>query len=83
MDKHVDHRWDETIQVHCHLGPKGMVKCYEVFAPDALAVAITGHLAALSGRTGSGVKFRVGPKWWKMIFGSAEHIEHQAEEFDP
>lgn len=75
-----DHAWDAPLQVHAHLGHPGKVRCYEVFAEDPLAVAITGQICALSIETGSGRKFRVGPLWWKRIEENAVEIERAAEE---
>lgn len=80
--EHRNHAWDEVINVHAHLGLPGEVRCWDVFAPDPLAVAITGHLCSLSIRHKPGEKFRVGPKWWARMRENAEGIERQSLEAD-
>lgn len=77
-----DHEWPETLSVHAHLGLPDRVKCYDVYAPDPLAVAITAHLCALSLEHPPGQKIRVGPLWWKRIRENAGFISVQAEELD-
>jgi hypothetical protein len=69
-----DHSWHQAIQVHAHLGHPENVRCYEVIANDPLAVAITGQVCALSQENGCGVKFRIGPLWWKRIHEEADGI---------
>lgn len=81
MDKHVDHRWGDSLQVHCHLGPPGNVRCYEVFGEDPLAVATTAHLCALSIQSHGG-RFTVGPLWWKRIDENAAEIERMHDALD-
>lgn len=70
--------WDRTIVVHAHLGfADEAQKCYEVYAPTAMAVAVTSHICALSLRHPPGTKFVIGPLWVERIKQNAAVIDAQ------
>ena len=69
--------WDRCIIVHAHLGFPGEDRCYEIYAPTPMAVAVTGHVCALSLRHPPGTKFVIGPHWVERIKQNAALIEEQ------
>lgn len=80
--EHRNHAWGDVVNVHAHLGMPGEVRCFDVYAQDAYAVAVTGHLCSLSLRHPPGQKFRLGSKWWARIAENAAAIEQQADDAD-
>lgn len=79
---YVDHTWHRPLEVHCHLGMPGDVRCFDVVGPDALAVAITAQLHSLARRHRVGQKITLSPKWVKRIHESAENIQEQADQLE-
>jgi hypothetical protein len=75
-----DHVWETTLMTEAVLGFPPNPHRIRVFAPDALATAITGQICAISLDHGNGVKFVLGVKWLQRARDNAVLIEQQSDD---
>jgi hypothetical protein len=78
----IDHSWETTLDVDAVLGFTRPPRAYKIYAPDALAVAITGMVCALSVEHGSGRPIHLGPLWLRRCIERAENVQSQMDELD-
>lgn len=75
-----DHAWDVTLVTDAVIGYPPNPHRLKVFAPDALAVAITGQICAHALDNGNGTKFVLGVKYLARARDNAVLIEQQVED---
>lgn len=76
----MDHTWENFVKLDAVIGKTSNPHRLTVIAPDPLAVAITGQIAAFSLDNGCGTKFVMGIKWLRRCEENARDIERMLED---
>lgn len=77
-----DHSWETCLDVDARIGFFRPARPMKIYAPNALAVAITGQVSCVSLEHGPGRKVLLGRKWLMRARESAEGVQRQADELD-